>query len=268
MIKIDILLPYWGDFRLLKKTVDSVLAQTSKDWRLMIFDDHYPSTEASDYYKMLNDPRITYHRHKKNIGITNNFNYALNIASSPYLIMLGSDDILMPNYVDTMLNNIGDADFYQPNINIIDKNDRVYLPLGDRIKKILRPSKQGIYKGEKLANSLCYGNWLYFPSITWKTDVIKRYNFDETYKIVEDVVLELNIIKDGGKLFLDNTTSFQYRRFTESLSSKEKVKGGIRFNEEAEVYKSFSKIFKSIGWNKAAFLAKLRITSRIHSLIS
>ena len=39
---IDIIVPYWGEFSLLKQTVDSVLAQTSKAWHLTILDDHYP----------------------------------------------------------------------------------------------------------------------------------------------------------------------------------------------------------------------------------
>ena len=33
---IDIIVPYWGEFSLLKQTVDSVLAQTSKAWHLTI----------------------------------------------------------------------------------------------------------------------------------------------------------------------------------------------------------------------------------------
>ena len=52
----------------------------------------------------------------------------------------------------------------------------------------------GILTGEKLATLLCHGNWLYFPSITWKTDTIKRYSFDTKYKILEDVIIELTMI--------------------------------------------------------------------------
>ena len=54
---LDIVIPYWGEFTLLKEAVDSVLTQTSDDWHLTILDDHYPSTEARDYYTKLADPR-------------------------------------------------------------------------------------------------------------------------------------------------------------------------------------------------------------------
>ena len=56
---LDIVIPYWGEFALLKEAVDSVLAQTSDDWHLIILDDHYPSTEARDYYTKLHASPIS-----------------------------------------------------------------------------------------------------------------------------------------------------------------------------------------------------------------
>lgn len=268
MSSVDILLPYWGEFYLLKKAVESVIAQTRDDWRLLVFDDGYPSDEAKKYFAMLSDKRVTYYRHKNNIGITNNFNYAVQAAKAPYCVMIGCDDMMLPNYLETAMKHIGDADFYQPGVEVIDEHDQVYLPLTDRVKHLLRPGRSGLYSGEKLAKSICIGNWLYFPSIMWKTQTIKRYGFDTRYKIVEDLVLELNIIKDGGKLSYDKTITFQYRRFSNSLSSREKSKGGIRFDEESMVYDYFSREFNKIGWNVATRAAKLHLTSRLHQFVA
>lgn len=266
---VDILLPYWGDFGLFKKAVDSVLTQTNPNWQLLIFDDHYPSEEAEKYCTSLRDPRVIYHRHKENIGITNNFNFALAAAHADYCVMLGCDDILLPRYIETALQNIGDADFYQPGVDVINSHDKIHHPIGDRIKSILQPKKTGKYFGESLAASLCHGNWLYFPSIMWKTSTIKKYGFDKKYKIVEDLALELNIIKDGAILYFDkHNTTFQYRRFADSLSSREKAKDGVRFSEETAVYDFFSNTFSQIGWKRAARAARWHITSRIHKIIS
>lgn len=267
MAKIDILLTFWGDVDLLKKAVNSVIAQTETDWHLMVFDDCYPSEEPAKYFSTLKDKRITYFRHKKNIGITHNFNFAVKAAKAEHCILLGCDDILLPNYIEQALSHIGTADMYQPYVDVIDGDGNVYLPLGDRIKRMLQPRKSGIYSGEKLAISLCTGNWLYFPSITWKTKTIKKYGFDTKYKIAEDVGLEFNILKDGGVLFFDRHTTFQYRRFANSLSSKEKSKNGIRFQEETDVYTHFADIFKQMGWSKASRAAKWHITSRLHRLL-
>lgn len=267
MPKVDILLPYWGKFELLKETVDSVLAQDSDDWHLTIVDDHYSSTEAFDYYTKLNDPRITYIRHKQNIGITRNFNFCVEQTTAEFCTLLGCDDRLLPNYVSTALTHIGDADFYQPYVDVIDADGRSCLPLGDRVKRLLQPRKSGIYSGEKLATSLCHGNWLYFPSIMWRSTTLKKYPFNEQYSIVEDVDVELSMILDGATLYFDRTTTFQYRRFAESLSSKEKGKNGVRNKEEVEVYNHFTEFFHTKGWGKAALASQLHITSRINQLL-
>lgn len=268
MAKVDILLTYWGDVELLKKAVESVLAQTEPDWRLLVFDDCYPSDEPAKYFKTIKDKRVVYYRHKKNLGITHNFQYALNAATAKYCVEMGCDDVMLPNYLEVALKNIGKADFYQPGVEVIDENDNVYLPAVDKVKRFLQPKKSGTYSGEKLAASLCHGNWLYFPSIMWKTKTAQKYGFDTKYKIAEDVDLELSIIKGGGVLAFDTTTIFRYRRSNKSLSSKEKKKGGVRFNEEADVYNRFAADFQKMGWKKASRAAKLRITSRLHEIVS
>lgn len=267
MSKIDILLPFWGDVELFKKTVESVLKQTEADWSLLIFDDHYPSKEPAEYIAQLNDKRVSYYRHEKNIGITPNFNYALAQANAPFFTMLGCDDILLPNYIDTALADIGTADFYQPNVQVINQYGEVYLPLVDKVKSFIA-LKPGIHKGESLATSLCYGNWLYFPSILWRTELIKKYGFNNNYKIAEDLLLELQLILDGHSLKVGSEPAFQYRRSSQSLSSREKKRGGVRFNEEDEVYLSFAAKFKDAGWKKASVAARLRLTSRLHNAVA
>ena len=265
---IEIMIPYYGDFKLLKKAVDSVLAQTSDNWSLTILDDHFPSEQAFEYYKSNPHPKIKYIRHKKNLGITQNFNFAAQLATAKYCVIMGGDDKMLPNYVEVALKNIGKADFYQPGVEVIDADDNVYLPLVDIVKRILRPKKSGVYSGQKLATSLSNGHWLYFPSITWRTDNLKKYPFDSRYKVLEDVVSQLSMISEGATLYLDKTKTFQYRRFADSLSSKEKGTGGVRFKEEDDVYDKFAIIFQEKGWKRAAAAAKLRLTSRVHKAIS
>jgi hypothetical protein len=154
-------------------------------------------------------------------------------------------------------------------VDVIDGEGKVYLPLGDRIKRLLQPRNAGLYSREKLAASLCHGNWLYFPSILWKTASIKRYEFNDKYKIVEDVIVELELIKDGGQLYFDkDNTTFQYRRFDNSLSSQEKAKGGVRFKEESLAYNHIARVFVEIKWQKAARAARWHITSRLHRVLS
>jgi glycosyltransferase involved in cell wall biosynthesis len=264
--KVDVLLPYWGDFGLLKKAVESVLAQTEQNWRMLIVDDCYPSDEATKYFTDFPDVRISYTRHKKNLGLVGNFNYVLGQATADYCVIMGCDDIMLPKYLETALSKIGEADYLQPGVNIIDETDKVYLPMADRVKRFLRPKRSGIHSGEPVATTLGHGNWLYFPSIFWKTATLKRYGFDSIQHNTQDVIMELSIIRDGGSLYLDNEVTFLYRRSASSFSSK--AKGGTRFSEENETYDRLAKQFHEMGWKKASRAAKLHATVRLHKLIS
>ncbi len=263
---VDILLPYWGEFSLLKKAVDSVLLQTEQNWRLLIIDDCYPSNEATKYYSKFPDKRVTYFRHEKNLGLVRNYNYALSQVTTNHCVIMGCDDIMLPTYLETALTKINTADYYQPGVDVIDDKNRAYLPFTDRMKRFLRPKREGLYTGEAIATSLCHGNWTYFPSILWKTATIKKYGFDQNKPNTQDIVALINILCDGGSLFIDNTTTFQYRRSASSFSSK--AKGGTRFYEEKETYNNFVKRFREIGWNKAARAARLHITVRFHRIMS
>jgi len=264
--KVDVLLPYWGDFGLLKKAVESVITQTEQDWKMFVVDDFYPSNEAEKYFATIKDKRITYYRHKKNIGLVKNFNYVLDSATAEYCVIFGCDDIMLPNYLERALANIDQADYYQPGVDVIDDNGTVYLPMADRLKRMLRPKREGIHSGENFVTSLCHGNWLYFPSILWKTETLKKYRFNNIQPNTQDLITEINIITKGGSMALDNTVTFNYRRSLNSFSSK--AKGGTRFTEEDETYNRFAKEFSNIGWKKASRAARLHITSRIHKILS
>lgn len=263
--KVDVLLPYWGDFKLLLKTVQSVLAQTEQNWRLLIVDDCYPSDEATKYFSRFPDKRVTYHRHQKNLGLVKNFNYVIGQARADYCVILG-DDILLPSYLENALIKIGNADYLQPGVNIIDDDDKPYMTTADRVKRFLRPKKPGVYSGEKAATLLGHGNWLYFPSIFWRTATLQRYGFEDGQKDTQDVIAEISIIIGGGSLYNDDIVTFLYRRSPNSYSSKAKATG--RFHEENATYDRFAKVFKEMGWKKASLAARLHYTVRLHQLLS
>lgn len=264
--KVDVLLPYWGDFSLLKKAVDSVLAQTEQDWRLFIIDDCYPSDEARKYYSNFPDKRVTFYRHKENFGLVKNYNFAINQATASYCVIMGSDDIMLPTYLETALSKINSADCYHPGVEVIDEKDKVYQPTVDRIKKFIRPKRSGIHTGESVATSLCHGNWTYFPAILWKTSTLKKYKFDQNRPNTQDLVTQFDILCDGGAFFIDNVITFQYRRSSFSFSSK--AKKGTRFHEEDQMYYEFAERFRKLHWKKAARVAKLHLTTRVHQILS
>lgn len=269
---LHILIPFWGAPAYLKETVESVLAQHNGDWRLTVVDDAYPDESIAAYFSALGDSRVSYVRKDRNEGITANFRSCVALAAEEFITILGCDDVLLPNYVDTVLNalrHFPDADIVQPGVQIIDDDGRIVSTLADTVKqRLVRPRGLGprILKGEPLVRSLMYGDWLYWPSLVFRTTKIRDVEFNDDYAVIQDLALIVDMLAKGAYLLLEPTVCFSYRRHSKSASS-EKLVDGSRFDGERDYYKKASLQVQALGWRKASTAARLRLTSRAHALL-
>lgn len=267
---IDIVIPFYGDPSLLEESILSVIRQSNQNWTLTIIDDAYPGHVAEPVVSRFPDPRITFIRNEYNQGVSGTFQQALSIGNSAYLVILGFDDRLLPHYVDRVQNiikNNPDVTYIQPGVTIIDDIGNEYLPLVDRIKRnlIRKLRLPGLLRGDELASSLLKGNWTYFPSICWNRKQILRQGFRQDMQIVLDLSLQLNLICDGGTMFLDEVPVFEYRRHRLSASSWT-ARDGSRFKEEKQLFREIADKTQELGWNKSRRAANIHITSRLNAI--
>ena len=88
----------------LKRAVESVLAQTFTDFRILICDNASgDETEAlvTDY--MRGDGRITYVKNSENVGPVNNMRQGVERVTTPYYSLLNDDDFLLPDFFERTL---------------------------------------------------------------------------------------------------------------------------------------------------------------------
>ena len=84
--------------------VRSVLAQDHANVELLITDNaSTDDTEEVCRELAKNDDRIAYHRQPRNIGLMNNFGYAIGAAKGTYFRWIGDDDRLAPDFVSRCL---------------------------------------------------------------------------------------------------------------------------------------------------------------------
>lgn len=265
---LGIMLPYWGDPGLLDLTVNSVLAQTDPDWTLTIVDDCYPDPTARARWADHADPRIRYLVNETNLGITGNFERCRELASEDLVMFLGCDDLLHPTFVArarSVMTARPSADFVQPGVRVIDEDGGDALPLGDRIKTLLRPRASALRElsGETLAVSLLRGNWLYWPSLVFRRSALDGRRFRVDLPIVLDLALVLDVVRAGGTLLLDPQVTFSYRRHSLSLSSSAALDGS-RFEDDRRFFREVGEELADAGWPRAARAARHRWVSRLH----
>ncbi len=106
---VSILLPtYEPDPAHLREAVGSVLRQTEADWDLLIHDDASQADVRSIVQEYLSDPRITFIRSEKRLGIGGNWNACLRSAASPVIQFLFQDDAWEPDYLASGLKALND----------------------------------------------------------------------------------------------------------------------------------------------------------------
>jgi glycosyltransferase involved in cell wall biosynthesis len=267
---LDILMPFYGRVDQYVLAVESVLAQTDPDWHLTVIDDQYPDLTAGEWTRSIDDQRITYLRNEKNLGVAGNFQHAVDLMREPYAVIMGSDDVLLPDFVRVareLTVKFPDATIIQPGVEVIDGSGDVTTPLADRVKRLFRPSGSGAraLSGQALAISMARANWAYFPSLIWQVAALRRVGFRQDLEVALDLALLLRLVREGATLVLDDEVVFRYRRHSSSVSAFTAV-DGTRFVEESSVLYDESRRFRELGWNVASRVAKRHVTSRLNAL--
>lgn len=266
---IDVMLPYYGDVDQMKLAAQSVMNQQNQDWRLIVIDDGYPHPEPERWFSTITDPRVTYMKNEQNLGANGNYRKALTLVEAPYVVIMGADDVMLPNYLDVVAAAFADypsADVVQPGVQVIDEKGIACTPLVDAVKKFYAPKAKvrTELQGEVMATSLVRADWAYFPSLAWRTETVKRIGFTEGLDVVQDLALLLDIAAEGGSMIVDPTLSFLYRRHSASDSSVRAL-DGRRFDEEKKFFELQAKRFKALGWKKASLAAAFHTTSRLNA---
>jgi DNA-binding PucR family transcriptional regulator len=156
----------------------------------------------------------------------------------------------------------------QPGVEVIDAQGKPAGGLADEVKRRLyAPKVDGhlLMGGEQLAASLLRGNWLYFPSICWRTDAVKAFGFRQELRTTQDLALELDLIERGERMVVLDEVCFRYRRHAASVSSEMRI-DGERFREEKSLFTAVARRMSERGWPKAARAARTHSGSRLHAL--
>ena len=183
--------------------------------------------------------------------------------------VMGADDIMLPNYVDWLIDTAGRyprAGVFQPGVVVIDEVGAQSNTLVEKVKRFYMPRGKGgqLLTGERFAVSVLRGDWLYFPSLAWRAEIILGIGFREGYDVVQDLALVCDVAMSGRGLLYDPTVAFMYRRHSGSDSSWRALEG-TRFNEERRFFLQMASEMRARGWRKAARVSRLHLSSRLHA---
>ena len=117
--------------RFLAEAVASILAQTYRDFELVVVDDGSPE-RLGEVVESFSDPRLRYLRHEDNLGgrdLTAAWNRAFAEARGPLAVLASDDDRYHPGYIEEMVALAGrfpETDLFHCRVAYIDAAGRAH----------------------------------------------------------------------------------------------------------------------------------------------
>ncbi|MBI4673357.1 MAG: glycosyltransferase [Chloroflexi bacterium] len=209
MSRVSILIPTYNRAHYLPETLASALQQTFRDIEVIVVDDG-STDDTAQVVRATPDPRVRY-IYQENRGVSAALNTAWRAARGEYVAMLGSDDVMLPTQIETLLQHIErDAA-----IGLVYARAQAMDAQSNPLPQILgSPPK---FAGRELA-SLLYGDCICGIACLVRRAILERVGgFDETLIANEDWDLWIRMAEISRLAFHDEILA-RYRMHPTSLT--------------------------------------------------
>ena len=201
--QIDIILPNYNSSKFLKQTLNSIIMQTYKNWKLIIIDDCSDNKTKNILKKYSKDKRIKMFWLKKNNGAGFCRNYGIKKSKSPYVAFIDSDDVWKKNKLEKQIIFMKKNNYSFSYTN--------YETFGDK-RKIIIPPLRFDYKS--FINNTSIGT----STMMVKRKELKNIKFTNS-KICEDYYFKCKLLKRVKFAFCLNEFLTRYRIRHNSMQS-------------------------------------------------
>lgn len=200
----------------LRKSIESILSQTYKDFEFIIVGD----TPLSDRYRVFSvvkeyaskDSRIRFYPNEDNIGFTKSLNIGLSHCCGKYIARMDADDISLPTRLEKQIA------FMEANPTILSSGAWVEC-IDENGEKTGEVWWKSITDSRLMRLMMFYHNCIGHPiSIFHRVINGNPVLYDETAKYAQDYVLWTDLLQYGELANLPEIL-LQYRRTPEQIST-------------------------------------------------
>lgn len=244
---------------IVKRAINSVIAQTYKDWELLIVDD---SPSEYIYRETIKDlvlsfssinSEIYYYPNEINSGASYSRNKGIKYAKGKYIAFLDDDDEWLPEKLEKQVDALEKSSdnvalVYQPYYKIIQEKNETHV--------VQSPLKNGMLYESLLQN----GNYIGGMSVPLiRTTCIKNVGgFDNCMHVAEDLDIWLRLAKQYEIISISEPLVRYYIHSGEQLTGNaiKAIAGIERLNEKN---KDYLHNHKKTLWKRQLFLIKFYI---------
>lgn len=274
-VKLGIVVPYFNNQDYFYQLIDSILNQDSGSWFLTIVDDSGGVDPLSLRSDIRHDSRVDLVVNDQNFGLGKSWNTGLEHMRSRHnpgvLAVIHADDLLEPTYVSLVLaaHRVNpDVFAVHTKVRIINAHGASRLSFTDLYKVLvrLRSSRNEVVScGDEALSQILKGNFIFCPTLSFKTVMCDFPIFDKDWKMTIDLDLISRILLSGKTVLGIREKVYRYRRHGGSLTSQLN-KSTERFLEEIKFYAQISETCKEKGFLSSAHVAQHMRIVQLHIL--
>ncbi len=225
---VSVIIPAYNTSQYIREALDSVFAQTFKDYEIIVINDGSPDTERLEQILCDYQDRIVYLK-KENGGVASARNAGIRLARGKYLAMLDSDDIWLPEYLEKQVSSFAaGSDIAASYTNAMIFGDS---SLAGKDFMSIFPSEGEVTFRTMIEEKV----HVVGTSMALRQVVIDAGMYDETLPTSEDFDLWLRIAHQGWRIVYNKQPLFRYRR-----------RGGCLSDDQISFWSSFLRVMEKI----------------------
>ena len=270
MSELGIAIPFFSGLGYLRRALESLLAQSTDSWRAVVVDDAGPDPQSGDLVRDFGDTRIRYVRNDENLGLAENWNLCLELASTDLVTLFHADDELGRDYVETILavhQQNPDAVAVYTAAEVIGPDSARMFSFPDAMKRFtgFRRGSRFVTVGDNGLAAMLRGQFIFCPALSYKRHLLPSRPFDAEWRQVLDLDLIARLLFDGHRIVGVPDRAYRYRRHSESQTAL-LTSTCQRFREELDLYDEITKRAEERGWPRSAAVARRARIVRAHVL--
>ena len=235
---VSLIVPSYNSARYLKPFCESILAQTYRDFEVLIGDDGSTDNSVEILQPYLRDPRFKLIQWKPNRGMHYGVVVLLNAARGQYWCPPGTDDILEREFLERRLPRLAsrpEAVLIHGPAQWIDENDRPYA--NDDTQRALPEVSRRFPEsltGDRMLRILLQHNIINWPSTLVRMDITRQVMpwFSPYWTWTMDWMLWMLLAATGNNFVYDEKPMIRYRMHSGSLSGSPQRKAVRRIERK------------------------------------
>ena len=216
--RVTVGLPTYNRADYLREAIDSVLAQSMRDF-ILVISDNASTDDTPEIVASYDDPRIVYRRHTENQGWIPNFNASLEGATTDYAMFLCDDDLLRPGALARaveVLDAHPEVVLYHSAFDYIDGTGEVRIPGMDYAGRLphdtIEPGDEFIRKSITAGCRVCSS------TAVFRVAALPSPPYDLAAGFAADYLLWLRLAL-GSNVYFSATPEAAYRLHDGTISS-------------------------------------------------